>query len=247
MTSQRVVTEFLIKLESSALHAEEEKRELELINNTYKYVSDLLEVVTASKIAFVEGYFSLKKSQKDEFISLMEKVIPNTEELYSILAEIKNFNFLIISNLLKREEVTPQKAIAIRKIDELISMLKKFQSQINIKKNTKKINELNDFITKIIELGTKFEDDTLIEEIDDIDFLQTILKEISLTTEDELDLLFLIMRKNVDIYTKKLQKETTKEAKEIQALENEKTTDELLEEMFAEIEQLETQPSEKSK
>jgi len=247
MTSQRVVTEFLIKLESSALHGEEEKRELELINNTYKYVSDLLEVVTASKIAFVEGYFSLKKSQKDEFISLMEKVIPNTEELYSILAEIKNFNFLIISNLLKREEVTPQKAIAIRKIDELISMLKKFQSQINIKKNTKKINELNDFITKIIELGTKFEDDTLIEEIDDIDFLQTILKEISLTTEDELDLLFLIMRKNVDIYTKKLQKETTKEAKEIQALENEKTTDELLEEMFAEIEQLETQPSEKSK
>ena len=94
MMNQTLFEDFLIQLEYLALSAEDKIAVLEEINADYKYISDLLEVLKKSKLAFAEGYCGLTKEKEEEFKDTITRRIIYKELLSKVLKECRNLYYL---------------------------------------------------------------------------------------------------------------------------------------------------------
>lgn len=197
--SQRnhLIDDFLIQLEYLALSTEEEITFLENENEDYKYITDLVEVLTVSKSSFVECYMSLSKEKTEEFKSIIGKVISCPEKLSSIINEIRNLYYLLENNLQETEEALSQRETSEETIDNFKNSLLSYTRKIDYQENNSKIKQLKEYIENIVTLGTNLEEEN---EIKNIDFLQEILDNINLSTQEQQEILMVIIKNNLKIY-----------------------------------------------
>lgn len=206
MKEREIIKKFLEELEQKVLACEERIKLLETDIHDYKYIQDLQEVLTHSKIAFAEGVVTLKEDKKEEFMAVIRKIVREQSLLDKILSETSNLYFLNEAGLMNQNEVAPQRDEANHILEILNQKLEIYKNQLEDDYNKKQLNQTKKFIEKIIELATKFNDDGLEDSIEDIDFLGKILEDINLNDEEKFALLTHVLTRNINYYNMSLRK-----------------------------------------
>lgn len=197
--SQRnhLIDDFLIQLEYLALSTEEKISLLENENKDYRYLSDLVEVLNVSKTSFAECYMNLSKEKMEEFKSIIGKVIPYPEKISSTVNEIRNLYYLQENNLLDTEEVLSQRVTAEDTINSFRNYLLNYTRRIDYQKNDLEIKHLRKYLENLVTLGTNLEEEN---EIENIDFLQEIIQDVTLSIQEQQEILLIIIKNNLKTY-----------------------------------------------
>ena len=90
MAREKTLNDFLIKLEEIALNLETEISKYSKEDEIYRYLNDLVEVLSKSKLAFVEGVVELNKKQEKEFREKLKEAGIKDFELEVLLDEVNN-------------------------------------------------------------------------------------------------------------------------------------------------------------
>ena len=228
--------QFLTELEEEALDVEEEMLSLIDINKQSRYLSDLLDVLNVSKVAFAEGYTCLSENKENEFLNILAEVLPSQEEVKKLLAETKNLYYLSTSNLIDCDETIHQQHQAEATIDSFINKLSDYLSVVDMNTNSQRISKSEKKIERMITIGDKFDDYQQTDEIADINFFDS----------DKFDFICQVLTDNVSFY----RTNKSKEAKVPEILfeepitltEEKETLDELLEVLLG-VELLEEEPN----
>lgn len=238
--------QFLTELEEEALDVEEEMLSLIDINKQSRYLSDLLDVLNVSKVAFAEGYTCLSENKENEFLNILAEVLPSQEEVKKLLAETKNLYYLSTSNLIDCDETIHQQHQAEATIDSFINKLSDYLSVVDMNTNSQRISKSEKKIERMITIGDKFDDYQQTDEIADINFFGEVLENMDFSDSDKFDFICQVLTDNVSFY----RTNKSKEAKVPEILfeepitltEEKETLDELLEVLLG-VELLEEEPN----
>lgn len=200
MKGKDITEQFLNELEAKALGIEDELLILIDTNEQSKYLSDLLDVLNVSKVAFAEGYNSLSPAKEAEFLTVVTEIMPSEKQIESLIQETRNLYYLSISNLLNRPETITQQTQAEQTIESFINLLKKHLSSVDMNKNQKKITNSENKIEKIIGIGNKFDDYKQTDEVEDITFFGEMLEETDFSDRDKLNFICQTLEENVSFY-----------------------------------------------
>lgn len=249
MMNQTLFEDFLIQLEYLALGAEDKIAVLEEINADYKYISDLLEVLKKSKLAFAEGYCGLTKEKEEEFKDTITRRIIYKELLSKVLKECRNLYYLKKSDLYQREETKSQRQSSEQVLEQFIEKLEEFINKVNYPKNRDEIKRLKAYVEDIIALANNFEEYGAVK---NIDFFEDVIEEIDLSDNEKKEIISLALINNLEMYKSKPKEveieEYETETEKAATLENnsKEKIEELLDEMLSEtIVEEETKKSKK--
>lgn len=236
--NQSLFEDFLIQLEYLALNAEDKIATLEIVNADYKYISDLLEVLKKSKLAFADGYCNLTKEKESEFKSIITRRIIYQELLSKVLKECRNLYYLEKSGLYQKEEVKSQRKASEQVLEQFIEKLTKFINRVNYQENKNEIKSLKSYVENIISLANHFEEYGAVK---DIDFFQDIIEEIDLSDSEKKEIISVALINNLEMYKQKNSEKEEIEEYATEATKSEETEriskeqiEELLDEMLSE-------------
>lgn len=223
MEENKIIEEFLIKLEQIALNLEEEIEKLDKIDSNYRYLSDKVEAIEKYKIGFCKEVAKLKGKKLDEFKKNLKDAGIFDFEIEVLLDEASNLYQLSENKLLDNSDVSDQKAKSDKVINEVKDKMKSHMNNISYLKNEEMLKGYKKHLEEIVFLGTKFEDNRIEDSIDDIDFFNSTCDEMGLSLEEKYELIVMLLENNVNKYKN--------EIKEEQAVkEAEKNLDEISEE-----------------
>ena len=243
MAREKTLNDFLIKLEEIALNLETEISKYSKEDEIYRYLNDLVEVLSKSKLAFVEGVVELNKKQEKEFREKLKEAGIKDFELEVLLDEVNNLYNLNKNNLLDSKEVLEQKEKSLQVINEVEEKMKAHLNRIDYLQNEKKIKDTRKYLEQIVMLGSKFDESRLEDSIDEIDFFNKTMEELGLSVRERYDMAVMLLEENVKLYKERLfDKEEVKEVEESLEVEEEKKDESDLSKFLfpeEEIEQLE--------
>ena len=236
---KNAVAQFLMEIEELILKQE---RGIEQIKNKQRdrqYIEDLLDVMKASKIGFVEEVSTSKEEKQQELLEILKKIISNDQEYHQIIQEIPNLYFLKKTGLITRKEVLAQKERAEAAINIIIEKCEEYLDTLKDTKDEQRKKDTYRFMESLFDLATKFDDNELVQEISDLNFFQEMVNLVSLPDNTKLDLISYVFEKSNELEKKqdnKTKKNTsyhdlTKFYEEESPLEN---TEELLDEILGE-------------
>ena len=223
MAREKTLNDFLIKLEEIALNLETEISKYSKEDEIYRYLSDLVEVLSKSKLAFVEGVVELNKKQEKEFREKLKEAGIKDFELEVLLDEVNNLYNLNKNNLLNSKEVLEQKEKSLQVINEVEGRMKAHLAKIDYLQNEKKIKDTREYLEQIVLLGSKFDESRLEDNIGEIDFFNKTMEELGLSVRERYDMAVMLLEENVKLYKERLfDKKEIKEVEESLEVEEEK-------------------------
>lgn len=196
------VEQFLNELEKQILRQENIIQTIQEESEEKKYLEDLLEVLKVSKIGLIVELCSAKEERQEEFQRILKKVISNDREFHSILEEINNLFFLEKYHLLDREEVIPQRDRAFLAVDKMIKKIEEFLKKQKNRKEEKYLEELYNYMESLFDVATKFDGNELVEEFDDLDFLEDVINSMNLSPDIKSELVFYLFDKSNELASK---------------------------------------------
>ncbi len=241
MTKENTAVEqFLKELERWILQQEKGIEAIKEKRKERKYIEDLLDVLRTSKIGFAIEVSTAKEEKQQEFYHILKKVISDDQEYHRIINEIKNLYYLSELELLDDSFVNPQKETAENAINFIIMKCEDYLKIIEDSKEEERLKEAYRLMESLFTLATKFDDNQLVEEIEDIDFFQEIIMELQLPSTVMLDLVNYVFEKTNELHKKSAKKK--KKTNAYQELEDFydgnsiENTEELLDELLGEKE-----------
>ncbi len=232
------IEQFLTELEKWILKQEHGIEHIKENQQERKYIEDLLEVLRTSITGFAIEVYASKDEKKQEFYRILKKVISDDREYHHIVSEIKNLYYLNESGLMDNPIVKPQQDAAESAIETIIQKSERYLWTIKGSKEEERLKELYRFMELLFNLATKFDNNQLVEEIDDIEFFQEIMREIELPSATKLVVITHVFERMNELSKKQNQKKRRKNA--YQELEdfyednNMENTEELLDELLGE-------------
>ncbi len=200
MGEQTIVDKFLIELEQLFSKKEEELNTIESQENDYQAIKDLLDVLSASQMAFVEDFATKREEEKARILELLERIESSKERVQAIVEQIMNYYYLKESGLLEEEFIAPQRKQAEDVLRGLQNDLSSYQQQIHLSDISKKKQNIESYMEKLVLIGDAFTEGELDRPVEDIDFLEAFLNDCSLSDEEKSELLTKIWLENVSIY-----------------------------------------------
>lgn len=201
----KTVEKFLSSLEKKVLDLQLQVENLHAKNREYSEVDNVISSLQASKINFSVDY--LNRDTK-EVLELLEKAVPNEEQLNYYLAQMTNYYYLYETGLLNSEETQEQTKSAEKALDDLLQELITYRDNINIIKNREIINELKELEQKIISFGSAFGYVEEEEEVVDLELFVELMEDSRLTEEEKVELLQIVIKNNTIAYERQLSKKT---------------------------------------
>lgn len=223
--NKQLVSKMISELEELTIKEEAQMTAKKEEKNKIIYIIDLLEVLNTSKIAFAEAYALKSEKEKDLFQKNISSIITDHQELENILKETINLYYLKTSNLLNSKYTKQQQKQAEEQLKNLIKKLTDYLKTTNKKSITEEIKTHYNRIRNIFKLANKYENETLQEEIENIDSFSDILSKTNLTFDEQESLIKTALLKNVAIYKRNLKARDLTLEKEIET-QKEKTLEE---------------------
>ncbi len=204
---EAIVKQFLSELEVLFTKKEEELKQKKKLEEDSLAIQDLLGVLSVSYKAFTEGVVNMLPPDKEKLITLFHMIFQDPNLVSQIMNQIYNYYYLIESTLLEEPIVAPQKEYAEQVLGELREGLTNYLKQVESKTKGKEREALENYISKLVLTGYAFTDGKLDRPIEDLDFLEEVMKEVSLTEEEKMTLLTKIWLENVSLYQEILSKD----------------------------------------
>lgn len=231
----QVVEQFLTMLEKLILKQESGIESIKERKRQRRYIKDLLSVLNSFKVGFADEVYHSKKNKQQEFLDILKIVISNDREYHRIVDEILNLYYLKDSGLIDCEEVRPQRDVCEAALDEVIEKCNLYLDTIEDREDDKRIKDLYDYMEKLFEIASCFDDNRLVSEIKDYDFFLEVVRDSHLPESVKLDLVFYIFRRTNDLKEKKEKHQYVNFYQELEAFYGKnlsENTDELLDEVF---------------
>lgn len=227
---------FLNELEKWILNQENGIESIKRRKKERKYIKDLLEVLKTSKVGFAKEVYTATKEKQEEFLEIMKKVISNDQQYHQTINQIINLYFLKKEGLIHEEAALPQKEEAEKALNFFIKKCEEYLETVMDKKDEQRLDNLYRFMESLFSIATKFDGNELIEEIEDIDFLQEVLNLMNIPSQTKLDVITYIFNQNNALRHKKenakRKNSSYRELKRFYQEEEIENTEELLDEIL---------------
>ena len=204
MSLNDTVSKYLLSLENSFLKLHGKSVEIKDDIDSYKYISELVEVLDLDKFGFCQGVLSLDDEQREWFRKVIGKAIP-PEMVTNVVKQSRNYYYLNKDSDLKSDkiDVSFQMDEAEKVLSQASEEMKTYLARESLDEKKEEFNRVRIQEYDIIQLGSTFIGGKLMAPVENINlFYETVRGSSDLEDEEKTTLIGYVAARNLELYNK---------------------------------------------